>query len=387
MNPYTIQILAIGMTLTQLFTKPLEQFKPAFDPLKDQAEVHALLTEGCSFLTKEFSSESMDFDFFFTLMMGNAQKMKEATEQEKAEAEELAKATGQSAQESFAERIAKKLDIPQLHEVYKTYCKKEKIENSTLKIEQVIGFYNEALKNLPDHTKLKGKRLPEASILLDKDDVKFTEVYSDNNRRRWVPIGELPKHVKDAFIAAEDKNFYTHKGLDIRGIMRASSSLLSNKRPQGGSTITQQVVKNLILDDSLKFDRKMREMVLATRLEKLLSKDEILELYLNFVFLGRASWGIEMASQSYFGKSARQLTAAEAALLAGLTKGPNFYHPDRRPERAKARRTYVLERMKEEKYLSEAEFEAATQTEIKTVAYEPPSTKGGFFFIDEINRK
>ena len=119
-------------------------------------------------------------------------------------------------------------------------------------------------------------------------------------------------------------------------------------RPQGGSTITQQIVKNLLVGEDLTYDRKIREMIVASRVEHTLSKAEILELYLNSVYLGRGSWGIELAARSYFGKRAKELTLEEGALLAGLTKGPNYFNPDRHPGRAQERLAYVLSRMQED---------------------------------------
>ena len=148
--------------------------------------------------------------------------------------------------------------------------------------------------------------------------------------------------MQKAFIAAEDKRFYQHKGIDERGLIRAFiGNLAQSGRPQGGSTITQQIVKNLLVGEDLTYERKIREMIVAARVEHTLSKAEILELYLNSVYLGRGSWGIEIAARSYFGKPAKELTLEEGALLAGLTKGPNYFNPDRHPGRAQERLAYV----------------------------------------------
>ena len=132
-------------------------------------------------------------------------------------------------------------------------------------------------------------------------------------------------------------------------------NLAQSGRPQGGSTITQQVVKNILVGDDVTFERKMREMILASRVENTLSKAEIMELYLNSIFLGRGSWGIEMAARSYFGKSASALSLSEGALLAGITKGPNYFSPDRHPARAKQRYEYVLTRMHEDGAITAAD--------------------------------
>ncbi len=387
MNALIVKVLAVGLTLSQLFNHKAEDFKTAFDPQTDQAKVEQLLQEGCQFMIKEFKAEDVDFDFLFTMMVGNM-------ESERAKAQKRIEELGtDGGTKSLTDKLFEQMDLPTMHAAYKRFCKNEKGESSAIKLNEVIEYYNLALADLPDHHKLNGIKLKEASVLLDQNDQKFTEIYSDQNRRRLIHLGDLPVYVKQAFVAAEDQHFFQHNGLDIRGIVRAFSSNFSGGkgRPQGGSTITQQVVKNLLVGDDLTFERKIKEMVLATRVEQLWpkpkAKENIIELYLNYVFLGRASWGIEMAAQSYFGKSAKSLSVSEAAFLAGLTRGPNYYHPDRHPERALARRQYVLGRMKEDGYIDEPTFIAANAEKINLIPYEPPSTRGGYYFIDEINRQ
>jgi hypothetical protein len=155
--------------------------------------------------------------------------------------------------------------------------------------------------------------------------------------------------VREAFIAAEDKRFYQHHGVDEHGLIRAFiGNLAHSGRPQGGSTITQQVVKNLLVGEDVSYERKIREMIVAARLETTLTKDEILQLYLNCVYLGRGAWGVEVAARSYFGKPAKDLTLNEGALLAGLTKGPTYFSPDRAPNLTRERLAYVLNRMRED---------------------------------------
>ena len=168
--------------------------------------------------------------------------------------------------------------------------------------------------------------------------------------------------MQKAFIAAEDRRFYEHHGVDERGIIRAFIGDMGAKgRPQGGSTITQQVVKNLLVGEDVTYERKIREMIVASRLEKTLTKNEILELYMNSAYLGRGSWGVEMAAHSYFGKPAKDLTPAEGAMLAGMLKGPNFYNPDRHPDRAKDRLGYVLGRMQEDGVITAAQKDAGAR--------------------------
>ncbi len=150
-----------------------------------------------------------------------------------------------------------------------------------------------------------------------------------------MPLSDVPDYVQKAFVAAEDRRFFEHHGVDERGIIRAFiGNLAEPGRPQGGSTITQQVVKNLLVGDDVTYERKIREMIVASRLETTLSKNEILELYLNSAYLGRGSWGVEMAARSYFGKSAKDLTLAEGAMLAGPAQGSELFQ-SRPPSRSR----------------------------------------------------
>ena len=173
-----------------------------------------------------------------------------------------------------------------------------------------------------------------------------------------IPIQAVPKLVINAFLAAEDKNFYEHGGLDFNGIARAGDDLLQNygtgRRPQGASTITQQVAKNFLLTNEVSFTRKIKEALLALKIERTYSKDKILELYLNEIYLGLGAYGIAAASLLYFDKSVHELTVAEAAYLAALPKAPNNLHPFRQRERATERRNYVIDRMVENGYVKPA---------------------------------
>ncbi len=224
--------------------------------------------------------------------------------------------------------------------------------------------------------------------MLDRKGERFAEVFEENQRRVWVVLSDIPEQVQKAFVAAEDKRFYQHKGIDERGLIRAFiGNLASSGRPQGGSTITQQVVKNLLVGEDLTYERKIREMIVASRVEQTLTKPEILELYLNSVYLGRGSWGIELAARSYFGKPAKELTLEEGALLAGLTKGPNYFSPDRHPGRAQERFAYVLSRLREDGVIPDAEPAAACRPLPAMVAYERPRRDIGYHFVDQVARE
>src|ERR1700722_20402409 len=224
--------------------------------------------------------------------------------------------------------------------------------------------------------------------MLDGKGARFREVYDADQRRISVPLSEIPDYVQKAFVAAEDKRFYQHAGIDERGLIRAAVSDMGRTgHPQGASTITQQAVKDLLVGDDVSYERKMREIVLSSRLERVLGKDEILELYLNTIYLGRSSWGVEMAARSYFGKSAKDLTLAEGALLAGLPKGPSYFSPDRYPDRMRERRAYVLGRMQEDGVITAEQAAAALATTPVIVPFEKPQRAFGFAFADQVIRE
>ncbi|MET0707800.1 MAG: transglycosylase domain-containing protein, partial [Tardiphaga sp.] len=265
------------------------------------------------------------------------------------------------------------------------FCKNEKVEKSPVDLTDVIGFYNTALKDLPDAGKLKGNKLPGMSQLLDGKGQRFAEVFTPENRRVFVPISDIPESVRNAFIAAEDKRFMQHRGVDERGLVRAFiGNLAQPGRPQGGSTITQQLVKTLLVGNDVTYERKLREIILASNIERTLSKNEILELYLNSIYLGRGAWGVELAARAYFGKSATALTPVEGAMLAGLAKGPNYFNPDRNAARARERFQYVLGRMAEDKIIP---AEDAKSPMPAIVAYERLRQDTGFHFVDQVQRE
>ena len=280
------------------------------------------------------------------------------------------------------------INFVDLQTAYRQFCKQEQIGAPVVDLGELIDFYNKAAADLPDHTKLKALKLPGASVVLDRRGERFAEVFEENQRRVWVGVAEIPDHVQKAFLAAEDRRFYQHGGIDERGLIRAFiANLTASGRPQGGSTITQQIVKNLLVGEDLTYARKIREMIVASRVEHALSKAEILELYLNSVYLGRGSWGIELAARSYFGKPAKELTVEEGALLAGLTKGPNYFSPDRHPGRAQERLAYVLSRMREDGILAQEQPGRGLPALPPLVAYERPRRDIGFHFVDQVARE
>lgn len=218
--------------------------------------------------------------------------------------------------------------------------------------------------NLPSVEALRNWKPPVATLVYDAKDRPFGDVAVQ--RRYYVSLKDMPLHLRQAFISAEDKNFYKHPGIDPSAIARA---LITNIRHgeirQGASTITQQVARNLFLTPDKSLKRKIREAILALRIERHFTKDQILEMYLNYIYLGQGAYGVEAASRIYFGKSVRELTLDESAILASLPKAPTRYNPFRNPERVKERRDYVLGRMYEDGYISEEEYRRLIEKPIK----------------------
>ncbi|NCF79804.1 MAG: PBP1A family penicillin-binding protein, partial [Alphaproteobacteria bacterium] len=211
-------------------------------------------------------------------------------------------------------------------------------------------------------------------------------------RRIFVPIDTAPKHLIDAFLAAEDKDFYDHVGIDFMGILRAVFAnvvnVVSGRRLEGASTITQQVAKNFLLSSDVTLERKLKEAVLALRLERTFTKEQLLELYLNEIYLGLGSYGVAAAALNYFDKPLSELTIAEAAYLAALPKAPNNYHPFRKRARAIARRNWVIGRMRDNGYVTDMQARVAAAQDLE-VADRPASLRlfNAEYFVEEVRRE
>jgi penicillin-binding protein 1A len=363
MDTLLVKIFATALTLSQVTTAP-DQVKTQFDRAGDQQQVVQLLRAGCAHMRKAFDIEAVNLDDLIATAMDDPQALTSGV------------------------AVFRGINFSDLFTAYRQFCKNETVEKSAVDIGEVIDFYNKAVADLPDPARLKGRKLPGATAVLDGKGARFAELFESDQRRISVPLSDVPKQVQQAFISAEDKRFYEHHGIDERSLIRAFiGNLAQSGRPQGGSTITQQVVKNLLVGEDLTYERKIREMILASRVEQILTKQEILELYLNSTYLGRGSWGIEMAARSYFGKPARALDLGEGALLAGLTKGPTYFGPDRHPDRAQERLSYVLDRMREDGAITADEMKQAARTLPTLAAYVVPRRDTGFHFVDQVARE
>jgi len=217
-------------------------------------------------------------------------------------------------------------------------------------------------------------QLPDVSDLSDYRPKLSMRVYSvegtqigefGEERRNLMPFKEIPKVMKDAVLAIEDARFYQHGGVDYIGLMRASLANLGRAKSQGASTITMQVARNVYLSSEKTFTRKIYEILLTTKLEHMLTKDQIFEIYLNQIYLGNRAYGFAAASEAYFGKPLKNISIAEAAMLAGLPKAPSAYNPIANPKRARSRQLYIIERMEEHGFITKAEAAAAKQEELK----------------------
>ncbi len=242
--------------------------------------------------------------------------------------------------------------------------------------------------DIPDYKKLSTYEPPVTTRFYAGDGQLMMEYAVE--KRIFVPEAKIPERVKQAFISAEDKHFYSHPGIDFIGIIRAIITNVKNyaqgRRFVGASTITQQVAKNFLLSSERSLTRKIKEAILAYRMSKAYSKEHVLELYLNEIYLGNRAYGVAAAALNYFDKSLDELTLEEAAYLAALPKGPNNYNPKKRYDAAIARRNWVIERMREDGYVSDEEAKIAFQKPLKVVDKHFGYLKDSEYFSEEVRR-
>jgi len=257
----------------------------------------------------------------------------------------------------------------------------------------VVGYFVWSIsQDLPNYEVLRDYEPPITSRVHAANGQLLAEYARES--RLFQPIETVPESVVNAFIAVEDQNFWSHAGISVPGILRAARDNIQRELEGGGgplvgaSTITQQVAKNFLLTSDQTWDRKVREILLAFKMESTFTKEEILELYLNEIFFGLNSYGIAAASQNYFDKALYELTLAETAYLAGLPKGPNNYHPFRDPDAAIERRNHVLARMLEEGYISRAEYDEARAAPLNIVPREQGTRLASSgYFVEEVRRE
>ena len=253
----------------------------------------------------------------------------------------------------------------------------------------VLGVLWSFSNNIPDYKFLKNYKPPVSS-----------KVYSGNGdlvadfsqeKRIFVPFNSIPKTVINAFLSAEDKNFFSHPGVDAKGVLRAVvnniQNLIKSKRLEGASTITQQVAKNFLLTNEVSLNRKIKEAILAFRIERALSKERILELYLNQIYLGSGSYGVAAASLEYFDKSIKELNYDEAALLAALPKAPSRYNPYRDIELAKFRRNLVLKNLLDNNFINSEDYKKLIKKNINLKKSKKVFLEDSQYYIEEVRKK
>ena len=250
----------------------------------------------------------------------------------------------------------------------------------------VIAYYS---LQLPDDTNLKNYK-PDVMTRIHDSNGQLVKEFS-REYRIFIPIEYIPDSLKNAFISAEDKNFYNHIGIDptgiIRAIIRNTYYFFSDKRPEGASTITQQVAKNFLLNDELSLNRKVKEALLAIKIDATLSKSRILELYLNQIYLGYGTYGVAAASNRYFNKSLEELDLSEVSFLAALPKAPSRYNPKKNYKKSFNRRNWVLKRMYINKYITEEEYSASIKKNIQIASTEKKPIYSSDYYLEEIRRQ
>ena len=247
----------------------------------------------------------------------------------------------------------------------------------------VIAVFTYLFWGMPFPTKLISETLPVSTKIFDRNGQLIYEIYTDK-KRTPVEISDVPTSLKDATISIEDKNFYKHQGVDILGIIRGLSKTITQGRAEGGSTLTQQLVKNSLLSNERTIRRKAQELILTVIIESIYTKDQILEMYLNTIPYGGTAYGIEAASETYFGKNTKDLDLAESALLAGLPQRPSTYSPfGAHPELAKGRQMEVLKQMVANKYITQEEADSAHAEELHYADISPTQAPHFALWIKE----
>ncbi|MDF1483759.1 penicillin-binding protein 1A [Ramlibacter sp. H39-3-26] len=242
-----------------------------------------------------------------------------------------------------------------------------------------------AYPNLPDISALSDYR-PKLPLRVFSSEGALLGEFGEE-RRNLTPIQDIPQVMKDAVLAIEDTRFFEHSGVDYKGMLRAGLANLGRMKSQGASTITMQVARNVYLSSEKTFTRKIYEILLTFKLEHLLSKNQILEIYMNQIYLGNRAYGFAAASEAYFGKPLKNISVAEAAMLAGLPKAPSAYNPINNPKRARARQLYIIERMEETGFITHAQAESARQESLKLRSASNDSTRVHAEYLAEMARQ
>jgi len=245
-------------------------------------------------------------------------------------------------------------------------------------------------RDLPNITRIADFQPPQATVVLARDGSTLGQFFHE--KRFPVPLSQISRYIPMAMLATEDAEFYQHDGVSPKAILRAAISNFRSRasgqgKQEGGSTVTQQIIKQLILTPERTYERKMKEAILAWRVERHLTKDEILTIYLNQIFFGNNAYGVEAAARVYFGKHATDITLAESAVLAGLPQAPSAYNPFRHPEAAKTRQMHVLERLRTVGWIAEAEYQQAAAEPLVYWSMNENPVRGAGWYLEEVRRQ
>ena len=265
------------------------------------------------------------------------------------------------------------------------YCLVSLVGLGTLGMCAVAAMIYWVSRDLPPYTRIADYRLPVVTTVYARDNSIMGYLYDE--KRFLVSLDEMPEHLRRAFVAAEDGEFYEHFGINPTAIVRAFIiNMRTGKTTQGGSTITQQIVKRLLLTSEKSYIRKLREAILAVQVEKYLSKNEILTIYLNEIYLGNGAHGVEAAARTYFAKHAKDLTLAESAVLATLPQAPSTNNPYMNPISTKGRQAYVLGQMLRHNWITQAQYDEAYAQPLEYASMPDPSWKLGAWYLEEVRR-
>jgi penicillin-binding protein 1A len=370
LSPLLIKALALALAASQILVS--NDVRTSFDGQTERAQVLQIMQQGCQ---KIRATATADFPALHKLLQMDPDTALDSM---------IANATtlGQSLE------IFPGLQMSDAKLAYDIFCKASATGEADQGLIDVISYYNSTLHDLPAERTLVDYKLPEFSTVFDASGSHFTDIYKAS-RRQPVTLSDIPEALQKAVIAAEDKHFYEHHGIDEHGLLRAGMGTVTGqegKHDQGGSTITQQLVKNLLLDSTVTYERKLREMVLANKIEHYLSKGQILSLYLNYVYLGRDSWGVKSAALSWFGKPLEQLSLTEIAFLAGMPKGPRAYNPILHPGLSADRTAYVLKQMHDDGFIDDGSYQLAVSgiATMKYADFKSPVATTGLYFAGEL---
>lgn len=370
LEPALIKLLTFGLTLSMALngTFPMPR---AFNAQTDQTKILSEYRRACKTSSDLLAIDPAELNSMLDVLSLSADSQPQ-----------------HPLKETFSTKALSHLPPETLKQLFTSFCT-ELPQSEPVDLVPVIDSYNAINASLPtDEQLIKRLEQNHSTVVVDKKGNYLSNALTPGHMQGLVTIEHVPPLFLKAIVAAEDKAFMQHHGVNSVSVLRATlHNLMSSKRPQGGSTLTQQLIKNAVLNDELSIDRKIKEMLLASRLEEHLTKDQILVHYLNCVYFGRHSWGLAAASYAYFNKPYQALTLNESAFLAGVVKGPNLYEPSKHYHRALERRNYVLRRMHEDGYISKDLLTQTENAKLQFASYNKMPHHHAYYYMDTLKRE